>query len=120
MRLCIPAADDRGLAARAHGHFGSAPCFVLVDTESGALSTLDNRRAEHEHGQCDPAGAIAGARVDAVVCHGMGRRALEKLSAIGVEVFTASGEDVASVLRAFQEGAARRLAAADACAGHGH
>ena len=120
MRLCIPAADACGLDARAHGHFGSAPCFVLVDTESGAFSTLDNRRAEHRHGHCDPAGAIAGADVDAVLCHGMGRRALEKLSAAGIEVFTAAGDDVSSMLQAFRSGAAQRLAADDACAGHGH
>jgi predicted Fe-Mo cluster-binding NifX family protein len=120
MRLCIPAADGRGLDARAHGHFGSAPCFVLVDTESGELSTLDNQHAEHRHGHCDPAGTIAGARVDAVVCHGMGRRALEGLAAAGVQVFTAPGESVAAMVQAFQTGGARRLEGDDACAGHGH
>jgi predicted Fe-Mo cluster-binding NifX family protein len=119
MRICIPAADDRGLSAAAHGHFGSAPCFVIADPATGELSTLVNRHQEHRHGHCDPAGTIAGAQVDVVLCQGMGRRALAGLEAAGVQVFTATGEDVAAMLRCWSSGAAQRLTSTDACAGHG-
>ena len=42
MKLCIPTRTDEGLEATSTGHFGSAPYFTLVDTESEELTTLAN------------------------------------------------------------------------------
>jgi len=36
MKLCIPISEDRGLDSPICGHFGSAPAFLLVDTETRA------------------------------------------------------------------------------------
>jgi predicted Fe-Mo cluster-binding NifX family protein len=40
MRLCIPTIDDAGLDAQLSAHFGSAPYYTIVDTESEAFEVV--------------------------------------------------------------------------------
>jgi predicted Fe-Mo cluster-binding NifX family protein len=35
MNICIPTTDDEGLESKVCAHFGSAPAFLVVDTDSG-------------------------------------------------------------------------------------
>jgi len=121
MRLCLPTIHDLGRTALLSDHFGSAAYFTLVDSESGATEVIANHHAEHAPGSCDAARGIAGHNVDAVVCRGLGRRALAKLESAGIPVFVAEASIVADAVEAFAAGRLRRLSAQAACAGgHGH
>ena len=42
MKMCIPVSEVRGLESPVHGHFGSAPAFLAVDSETMAVETLSN------------------------------------------------------------------------------
>jgi predicted Fe-Mo cluster-binding NifX family protein len=120
MRICIPTVDGRGLESEPHGHFGSAPFFTLVDTESGATEILRNDNSHHDHGTCHPLGQLGGRTIDGVVCQGMGRRAVASLEAAGIGVFLTSARSVQEVIREAGEGTLRRLLPGEACGGHGH
>ena len=37
MNICIPITRDNGIQSPVSLHFGSAPLFMVVDTESGSL-----------------------------------------------------------------------------------
>jgi predicted Fe-Mo cluster-binding NifX family protein len=89
MKVAFPVQQDQGLESAVYGHFGSAPCFVIVESETGSFETLDNKDMHHSHGQCQPMKALAGNAVDAVVVGGIGAGALRKLQADGVRVFRA-------------------------------
>ena len=52
MKICIPTEDNRGLEGMVCGHFGSAPFFTLVDTDSGSCEIIGNSASEHGHGGC--------------------------------------------------------------------
>lgn len=119
MRLCLPTTDDRGLEARLSPHFGSAPCFTLVDTASGRVEAVVNDHAVHEHGRCDPTRDLEGRELDAVVCLGLGRRALRRLQDAGIPVLVTGASTVAAALAEFHAGLLRPLADDEACAG-GH
>lgn len=119
MRLCLPTVHDHGRTALLSDHFGSAPYFTLVDTESGITDVISNHHAEHAPGSCDAARSIAGHNVDAVVCLGLGRRALAKLESAGIPVFAADASTVAGAVEAFEAGRLRRMSAQAACGG-GH
>jgi predicted Fe-Mo cluster-binding NifX family protein len=67
------------------GHFGSAPFFTLVDSESGEVEVRKNDNAHHGGGGCHPMRQLGSRSVDAVVCRGMGRRAVASLSEAGVQ-----------------------------------
>jgi predicted Fe-Mo cluster-binding NifX family protein len=121
MLLCLPTTDDRGLAARLSPHFGSAPCFTLVDTASGTVDVVVNDHAAHEHGRCDPMKDLQGRSLDAVVCRGLGQRALMRLQGSGIAVLVTEAFTVAEALTAFQAGTLRPMGEDEACDGrHGH
>ncbi len=119
MKICFPVAEAKGLESQVYGHFGSAPAFVLVDTETGDVRDLVNADAQHEHGQCSPLKALSGEQVDAVVVGGIGRGALGKLNASGVKVFRGPGEPVSKCLELFKSGGLQEFSPMLVCGGHG-
>lgn len=120
MRLCMPTINETGLGARLSPHFGSAPYHTIVDSETGEASTIVNEHARHEHGQCQPAKGLEGRGIAAVVCRGLGRRALGALNAAGMEVLVTDEWTVAGALEAFRKGTLAPLSADLACEGGGH
>lgn len=118
MRICIPTATDEGKDAVVFPHFGSAPFFSVLETDSGEVQPVANGNRRHEHGQCNPVGALLGVGPDAVVVRGMGRNALARLTEAGIPVYVATGETVREVGTQIREGRIRPLDVEAACAGH--
>lgn len=99
MKIAIPT-DDRETTA---GHFGRAREFAVFTAENGTVSEPEFRSNEHthiagqghEHGQSHGEGHGHGhshdfhgplGDVDVVICGGMGRRALEAIEQLNIEV----------------------------------
>jgi predicted Fe-Mo cluster-binding NifX family protein len=120
MNICIPVLADRGLESPVSGHFGSAPMYVLADSETRQTRALSNARAVHEHGACRPLDALAGEKIVAMVVGGIGAGALMKLQGAGIRVFRATAPTVAGCLDAFARNEVEEIDPAGACAGHGH
>jgi predicted Fe-Mo cluster-binding NifX family protein len=118
MRICFPAETDEGLKAALYGHFGSAPYFIMADTDTDLVEVRDNRGRVHAHGACHPVVALEGLGVQAVVCGGMGLRALERLEESGIEVYRSAATTVEEALREIKDKKAERLTAEGACAHH--
>jgi predicted Fe-Mo cluster-binding NifX family protein len=119
MRLCIPTLDDGGLEAVPSDHFGSAPYFTFVDTESDSCDVTRNSGAGHAHGQCRPLDFLGKATVDAILCRGLGKRAFARLKRAGIAVYVTLEKDVGATVRAFEGGFLRELTSEEACHGHG-
>ena len=119
MRICIPVEKNEGESSKVYGHFGSAPCFLIVDTKTKAMEELLNSNQHHSHGACNPLGTIADRKVDAVVTGGMGMGAVMKLNAGGVKVYKSALPLVKDVVAEFAEGKLPELNAGNACASHG-
>ena len=102
MKICFPTENLNTMDSRVYEHFGSAPGFVIVDTESKSVEEIDNNDLHHEHGMCQPLKALGGRSVDAVAVGGIGMGALMKLKAQGVKVYRAAmgtvGQNVALIL----------------------
>ena len=120
MKVCIPVSEYRGLESPVHGHFGSAPCFIAVDTETMAAVELSNPDREHVHGACSPVKALAGAKPDAVLVGGLGAGALFGLRQAGIRVYLAPDGTVAEALRLFTTGQLEELTMTATCPGHAH
>jgi predicted Fe-Mo cluster-binding NifX family protein len=118
MKIAFPTQDDKGLESPIFGHFGSAPCFVLVDSATGSHETLINADAAHLHGQCQPIQALGGNRVDAVVAGGIGLGALSRLNAGGIKVYRAAEGTVSENLELIRSGKLPEFTLNMTCAGH--
>jgi predicted Fe-Mo cluster-binding NifX family protein len=120
MRICFPVQEYNGLESAVFNHFGSAPIFVVVDTESGTVSSVSNGDRHHSHGACNPTKAVGDQNIDAVIVGGIGAGALNKLNSIGIRVFRSSAATVSDNVRMYSEGALSEYAASHCCSGHGH
>ena len=119
MKICIPTVGDRGLEETISPHFGSAPTFTLVDLETSRLEVLINNNQHHAHGMCHPLEILNGKAIDAVVCGGMGRRAVAGLNEGSIKAFLHKGGTVAEVIKGFKAGTIAELTQDGACSGHG-
>jgi predicted Fe-Mo cluster-binding NifX family protein len=104
VKIAIPIAEYRGLESPVYGHFGSAPTFAFVDSETMSVQTTDNPDRDHEHGTCSPLRALAGAKPDAILVNGIGAGAVIGLRQAGISVWLAPAGTVADVVRLFKEG----------------
>ena len=57
--------------------------------------------------------------IDAVVCQGMGMRAVQKLNEANIKAYKASAETVADIIKKFKGNELEEITAQNACAQHG-
>ena len=119
MRICIPTIDNREHLSEVCNHFGSAPYFIVYDSEANTYETVDNSDSEHEHGMCRPTLNISEMNVDTVICKGLGRRAIQKLNEAGIRVCKTDLSYVKEIVRSLSETELEEIDASDACQGHG-
>jgi predicted Fe-Mo cluster-binding NifX family protein len=122
MKICMPIDQDRGLQSPVCAHFGSAPLFLLVDTETGTCRAIANQNQHHGHGMCAPLASLQGEAIDGMVVGGIGGGALNKLRAAGIRVYLSTEPTAKATLTALGAGTLREVMPGDACAhpGHGH
>ena len=120
MKICFPVEENTGVASHIYGHFGSASMFVVVNTETGEVTTINNSDQIHEHGACNPIAALGGHQVDAIVVGGIGGGALHKLNNSGLRVFQAHEGTIARNIELFKTGDLPEFMPGHTCGGHGH
>jgi predicted Fe-Mo cluster-binding NifX family protein len=118
MKVCFAVQKDEGMDSAVYGHFGSAPAFVVVDTEHQSIDTVSNRDMIHAHGACNPIMALGGQNVDAVIVGGIGGGALMKLNAAGIKVYGATAVTIKGNLDLLMTNRLAELSMNNTCAGH--
>jgi len=101
-------------------HFGSAPFFTFVDSDTGEVQVERNGGAHHVHGACRPLDFLGTRPVDAILCRGLGKRAFARLQGGGISVYVTLETDVSGTVEAFKGGRLRQLTSDEVCHGHGH
>lgn len=104
MKLCFPVQYDEGVESKVYNHFGSAPLFVLMDTESNAVTVISNGDQHHEHGRCNPLKALDNQQIDAVIVGGIGGGAFSRLNQAGIKVYRAQLPTIKENLALLQSG----------------
>lgn len=120
MNICIPVEADEGLDSLVCAHFGSAPAFMVVDTDTENCRAITNGNQHHGHGMCMPLQSLQSERIDGMVVGGIGMGALNKFDAAGIRVYLTEHETVGEVVAAFRAGSLKLMPPGMACAHHGH
>ncbi|HMK42616.1 MAG TPA: NifB/NifX family molybdenum-iron cluster-binding protein [Dissulfurispiraceae bacterium] len=118
MKFCLPVESDNGFDSLVHNHFGTAPSFVIVDTETKSLAVIANADLDHTHGGCNPVRALNNTVVDIVITGGIGSGALKRLLEVGVRVFKAEAKTVLENLNMLADKRLPEFVMQDACAAH--
>ena len=118
MKICIPIADNKGLKAEINAHFGGAPYFLIYDDEKGAFKVINNSDSQHVHGMCHPLKVLDRKGIDAVVCGGMGARAVQKLNEGGIKAYRAKAGTVEEIIKQCRDGRLEEITTDNACTDH--
>jgi len=119
MKICIPVKEDKGLKSLVYGHFGSAPCFVIYDTDKKDTQAVINSNQHHSHGTCHPLSVLSGQKIDAVLCAGMGAGAVKSLNESGIRAFRVEEGDIETLAKKYEEGNMDEITIENSCARHG-
>ena len=115
MKVCVPVEVNNGLESVPYGHFGSAPMFLVYDTENKEIKNLQNGDLEHEHGKCQPIKALSGEVVDAVIVGGIGQGAISKLNSMGIKVYKACSGDLHNNVQSLEANNLEEFASNHSC-----
>ena len=118
MKVGFAVQQNEGVESRVYEHFGSAPAFIIVDTEGKDVLTVNNKDLNHVHGACNPVMALDGKSVDAMVVGGIGAGAITKLNAMGVKVYAAAASTVKENLELLTQDKLEELSVYNACRAH--
>ena len=118
MKVCFPVQNDEGIDSKVYNHFGSAPMFVVMDTNTNALSQIHNGDQHHIHGACNPIKALDNQKVDAIVVGGIGAGALTRLNQMGIIVHRAQAATIRENMSMFAAQTLPTLTLQGCCGGH--
>jgi predicted Fe-Mo cluster-binding NifX family protein len=118
MKIGFAVQVNQGLESTVYNHFGSAPAFIIVDTERNTVLTLDNSDKHHVHGACNPVRALDGNKLDAMVVEGIGAGALMKLNALGIKVYETGAPTVKENIALLDENRLPELSQENSCRSH--
>ncbi len=109
MKICFPTATCEGIDGAIFGHFGSAPHFVIVDTETEETESVDNCDSFAPHDGCNPFKALFHRELDGVVVSGLGDSMLDMLNMGGFRVYQAESESIRENVELFKQNALYEL-----------
>jgi predicted Fe-Mo cluster-binding NifX family protein len=118
MKICLPVEGDKGIESTLCAHFGSAPLWLIVDTDSLECKSVINTNQHHSHGMCQPLAILGGEKFDSIVVGGIGMGALNKLKASNIKVYKSAYSSIKETLDAYKKGILLEVDPNQACSGH--
>ncbi len=119
MKIAIPTTGRKGLDEEVGQHFGRASTYTIVDTETNEVKVIDNT-SQHTGGQGYPPEIIAKENIDAMLCSGLGPRAIAMFENFGVKIFVRASGTVKDAIAMWKEGKLPEATDANACREHRH
>ena len=119
MKVSVPTRDENGLDGIVEQHFGRAPMYTIIDTETGEVKVISND-SEHTGGVGLPPEHLHKNGVDIMLCGGLGFKAVRMFEEYGIEVFVGAGGTVRDTYEAWKAGKLQNATAENACSEHGH
>lgn len=119
MKIAVTSTGD-GLASDVDGRFGRCNYFVIVDTETMELESIDNQAQQAIGGAgVEAAQTISSSGAEAVITGNVGPNAYSALSAAGVDIYTGATGSVRDAVTDYKEGNLRKTEASTTRGGRG-
>ena len=114
MVICIPTDSKDGLEAPVCGHFGQAPMYALVDSETNEINVIPNE-SSHRGGTDLPPVWLNKQGVNIMLCSGMGQRAVMLFKQSEIPVYFGEEATVGGMLEAYRNGSLHLATEDDGC-----
>ena len=117
MKICIPTMGSRGLEEHVGEHFGRVPTYTIVDLDTNDVQIVAND-SHHMGGAGNPPEIMAREGVQAMVCSGLGRRAIQLFCQLGIDVYIGASGTVSDAVAAYKENRLQKATEDSACTQH--
>ena len=117
MKICIPTMGNKGLDDFVGEHFGRVPTYTIVDLDTNEVKVVENT-SQHMGGVGYPPEIMTQEGVKALVCRGLGRRAISMFDEAGIDVYIGASGTVKDAISAFRQGQLQKASIEDACGRH--
>lgn len=117
MKIGIPSMGEKGLDEQVGEHFGRVPTYTIVDLDSDEVKVVDNT-SHHMGGRGDPPEIMKQQGVCAMLCRGLGRRAIDLFQQLGIDVYIGASGSVRDTVEAFKQGQLKQATMGDGCQQH--
>ncbi len=108
MRVGVPVETKDGLRSRVSRHFGRARYLAILDVSDDEVTSIDFVELPESHGPGDLPALAAREGVNVMVTYGIGRRAIERFAAMGVEVVPGVTGSIGDVINGLTKGTLER------------
>ncbi len=120
MKICIPVNENNGINSTICEHFGSAPLFMIVDTNTLSVTEIKNDDQHHAHGMCQPLSVLGNYEFDGIVVGGIGAGALNKLKNAGITVYRTEYSNINETISAYNNNKLKEMDQNNVCSHYGH
>jgi predicted Fe-Mo cluster-binding NifX family protein len=79
---------------------------------------VSNDNQYHLHGKCNPISTITSKKVEAVVCRGMGARAMQALKTLGIGAYLIDSTTVEETIDCFEQNMVEEMTLKNSCHQH--
>lgn len=119
MKICVPTSGQGGYDDAVSEHFGRAPTYTVVDTESEKVNVISNK-SEHMGGTGKPPEQIAQTGAQILICSGLGPRAIGMFESYGIEVYVGAQGSARQAVEMWRAGKLQKASDENACKEHRH
>ncbi|MBC7081319.1 MAG: NifB/NifX family molybdenum-iron cluster-binding protein [Thermoplasmatales archaeon] len=118
MKIAFPTLGNKGIDEQIGEHFGRVPTYTIFDLESDKIKIIQNI-SHHMGGMLSPPEILLAEKVKAIICKGLGRKAIEIFERSGIEVYSAGeATTVRDAIYAFKKGLLKKISGSEACDRH--
>jgi len=114
MKIAVTS-EGEGLESKVDPRFGRAARFVLFDTDTRELRSIDNRRSLNaaQGAGIQAAETVLSLGAECLLTGHCGPKAFRALTAAGIRVYTGAAGTVGEAIAAFQQGKLKPVDSAD-------
>lgn len=117
MVIAVPVNERKGLSSRVARHFGRCEYYALIN-EGGELLKFIKNSSRHKGGVKQPPEVIHDNGADALLCTGIGPKAIEFCKKLGIKVFVGRGGTIKQIFESWNNDELTRASADEACEEH--
>ena len=117
MKLVIPTDSKKGVDDTVAEHFGRCNTYTFLDETGKLLEIIDNTSG-HMGGSGLPPELMKKHNADVLLCRGLGPRALNLCSELGIEVYVCQAETVKEIFELWKNKKIMQAGSDDVCETH--
>ena len=117
LKIAIPTEDSKGLDGMTAMHFGRSKTYTIINEKGELIEVIDNS-GEHMGGNIPPPEILKKNGIAALICKGLGPKALNLFEEFGIDVFICQENTVKDMFNSWKSKRLSKATKEETCKEH--